>query len=278
MGRIVWLASYPKSGNTWVRAVLTNYLIDGAAPASINDLVGRIASDRRLFDDLTGVEASDLTAAETASYRAEAYRLLAQEHDGLLYLKIHDAPASGSVRLIPDDVTAAAIYIARNPLDVAVSLASHLDCPIDEAVARICDGLTLAEPRGALRMQIEQRVLSWGAHVRSWLDDQTFPVHCVRYEDMVEHPHDAFRGIVEATGQPVDEQRLSRAIDRSTFRSLQTQEESSGFAERLSARSRFFRSGRSGQWQEALQPAQVRRVVGTHSAEMQRFGYVSEVR
>lgn len=272
MGRIVWIASYPKSGNTWVRAFLSNYLADGESPASINDLVGRIASDRRTFDEVTGVEASELTAAEIARYRAEAYRVLAREHDGTLYLKIHDAATRGAAPLIPADVTAAAIYIIRNPLDVAVSLASHLDCSIDEAVTHVCEGLTLAEPKGALRIQIEQRVLSWSAHVRSWLDGREFPVTCIRYEDMISSPGEAFRRLVEAAGEPFDADRLNRAIDGADFRVLQAQEREVGFSERRS-KSPFFRQGRSGQWRQALDSGQVSRIVAAHMPEMKAFGY-----
>jgi hypothetical protein len=59
MGKIIWLASYPKSGNTWLRVVLTNYLRDSAEPADINDLERtHIASGRALFDEIMGISAA----------------------------------------------------------------------------------------------------------------------------------------------------------------------------------------------------------------------------
>ena len=68
---IIWLASYPKSGNTWMRTFLTNYWRDAAEPVDINSLEGGpIASARRVFDDAVGVEASDLTPAEIERLRA----------------------------------------------------------------------------------------------------------------------------------------------------------------------------------------------------------------
>lgn len=278
MGRIVWLASYPKSGNTWVRAFLTNYLADGAAPASINALAGHIASDRHTFDEMTGVESSDLSADEAARYRPAAYRLLAAESEATTYLKVHDAVVRGSVPLIPADATAAAIYIVRNPLDVAVSLASHLDCGIARAVDHVCEGLTLAAGGAALRSQIEQAVLSWGAHVRSWLDDPGFRVECVRYEDLIDDAVGAFRRILVAAGEPVDDERLARAIRHASFERLQAQEGATGFSERWSSGSRFFRSGRVGQWKHALNDEQVARVVAAHRPEMRRLGYLPGLR
>ncbi len=74
--RIVWLASYPKSGNTWMRAFLSNYLADGDKPVDINslDTGGPIASARTIFDEAVGVEASDLTQDEIERYRPRVYR------------------------------------------------------------------------------------------------------------------------------------------------------------------------------------------------------------
>lgn len=67
---IVWLASYPKSGNTWMRVFLTNYLRNADTPADINDLefMG-IATARELFDMYAGFESSDLTHEEIDAAR-----------------------------------------------------------------------------------------------------------------------------------------------------------------------------------------------------------------
>ena len=77
---IVWLASYPKSGNTWLRAVLTNYLRDDREPASINALVGGpVASDRETFSEIVGLDSSDLTPEEILRHRPLFHELLARE-------------------------------------------------------------------------------------------------------------------------------------------------------------------------------------------------------
>ena len=75
MNGIIWLASYPKSGNTWFRVFLTNLLRDADTPASINELESTpIASARGIFDNNIGFEASDLTADEIDRLRPELYR------------------------------------------------------------------------------------------------------------------------------------------------------------------------------------------------------------
>ena len=63
--KIVWLASYPKSGNTWFRVFLSNLLSKANQPVDINNLFAApIASNRQLFDEATGLSSSDLTADE----------------------------------------------------------------------------------------------------------------------------------------------------------------------------------------------------------------------
>ena len=142
MGSILWLASYPKSGNTWLRALLTNYKQDVDTPADINKLRGGpIASSRDLFDEMIGFEASELTDSQIAQLRPVAYRRLAAELSEGSLLKVHDAWTIGPTGepLFPADVTAGVVYIVRNPLDVAVSAASHWGVDLARAVEHLCN-------------------------------------------------------------------------------------------------------------------------------------------
>jgi hypothetical protein len=68
--KIVWLASYPKSGNTWLRGFITALLHPGNAGIDINNLyTTTIASSRQLFDELTGVSSADLAPEEIEKLR-----------------------------------------------------------------------------------------------------------------------------------------------------------------------------------------------------------------
>ncbi len=85
--KIVWLASYPKSGNTWLRAFLTNCWYDTETPADVNALLGGpIASARQLFDETVGVEAADLTTEEIDCYRPAVYRYIAAQSADTVYM------------------------------------------------------------------------------------------------------------------------------------------------------------------------------------------------
>lgn len=279
MGRIVWIASFPKSGNTWVRIFLTNYLRGTDVPAQINRLdVDLIASSRQAFDSMAGVESSELTDAEVQDLLPAVYRHLARSRDGLVFVKVHHAferTPSGAA-LFPADVTARVIYLLRHPADVAVSLAHHRGLSVASAVrAMSAPAFTLSDSRDGLPEQLPQRVGSWAEHVRSWIASG-LPIDVFRYEDLIQDPHRAFAAIVVACGLELDVQRVARAVESSRFDRLKRQEEEGGFAERSPTADTFFRSGRVGDWRSVLTSADARCVIAAHGDVMRQFGYLSQ--
>lgn len=282
MSAIVWLASYPKSGNTWVRILLANYLSNGDQPVDINDLglSARIASARRTFDEWCGVEASALPQAEVDRLRPQVYRCLAAESTEDLFFKVHDAWSviEGDQPMFPPELTSALIYIVRNPLDVAVSAAHHWRVEMKEVVERMCDpGHGVAGADSRLPDQLRQFLGCWSGHARSWLDDSGLDGHVVRYEDLRRHPEQTLEGILEACAIARDRARVRRAVAFSDFGELQRQERIHGFRERpLAVQGGFFRRGEVGAWREELSAPFADRLVREHHETMGRFGYLED--
>ena len=273
---IFWLASYPKSGNTWMRIFLTNYGRNSTKPADINHLDRTpISSARPFFDEYAGVEASDLTPDEIQAARPHVYRL--HGRDGLHYMKAHDAYLilpDGSP-LFPVDVTRGAIYMIRNPLDVAVSYAAHDGTSIDKIIQRMSKPhVTLAENPRDLPDQLPQYLGTWSSHAESWLNAPV-PVLVVRYEDLSSNPAQQFTNVVRFVGAPYDPVRLRRAIAFSSFSELRRQEDEQGFRERTAPNLRFFRKGKVGNWRESLTSEQAAQIIHDHRDMMQRFGYLT---
>jgi aryl sulfotransferase len=270
---IVWLASYPKSGNTWLRVLLTNYLKDASEPADINTLLGGpIAGARRHFDDWVGVEGSALDPNVVDRLRPEVYRCLARDADETLFMKVHDAWARVDTGepMFPADVTLGVVYIIRNPLDLAASCAHHWGTSIMAAVETLCDG----RDGSPTEYQLRQRLGSWSQHVGSWLDDSGAPLHVVRYEDLSIDPCGFFGGVVKFCGLGYDEDLVKKAVAFSSFGELQRQEASAGFGERSTAApGRFFRRGETGSWRDELPDHLAERLTSAHHETMQRFGY-----
>ncbi|MGA2713896.1 MAG: sulfotransferase domain-containing protein [Bryobacteraceae bacterium] len=274
MSGILWLASYPKSGNTWLRVFVTNLQRNDDEPTDINDLRITGASSRLLFDEAAGVEASDLTDEEIERYRPRVYQFLAESAAGTVFLKIHDAYTilPDGNPLIPAEATAGAIYIVRNPLDVAISFAHHSAISLDRAIA-IMASKDFSYYMDVPIRNLNQRLLSWSEHVLSWIDRAPFPVRLIKYEDMHERPIETFTGIARFCGLPCDSFTVERALRHSSFEQMQMQEHKRGFIERSAVASLFFREGKTQVWKEVLSESQVALIVEEHGAVMRRLGY-----
>jgi sulfotransferase family protein len=274
---LVWLASYPKSGNTWTRAFLSNLaaiLAGESAALDVNSL-GRFSAGENftpLYEDLLGFRPTESHRKEIAALRHEVQKSIADGYDGLVFVKTHNGLVLDHGRpIINFEVTSGAIYIVRNPLDVAISLADHIGTTIDEAIATM-------GTRDVTTPVNDKRVYeiwgSWSQHVESWTRKPHHAIYVMRYEDMLSDPQKTFGNLAHHLLLDATPSQLDLAIERSSFAKLREQEEKTGFQEKSDKAERFFREGRAGQWKEILTPAQVDRVVKNHREQMARFGYL----
>ncbi len=167
-----------------------------------------------------------------------------------------------------------AIYIVRNPLDVAVSYAHHYRIPLDEAVDALCrrDHIVEGGPR-----VLPQYLGSWSQHVRSWVEAPGLAPHVVRYEDMAQAGERTAAALCAFLRWPDEPERRRKALRFSSFQELSGQERDTAFGEQpAGATSPFFRQGESGAWRASLTAEQVARMVAANGPTMRRFGYLSE--
>lgn len=265
MSRTVWLASYPKSGNTWFRVFLANLLFPAQAPVDLNRLPLQtpISTSRSHFDDLLGIPSALLSADEVERLRPAADQELRRVWpEPLLLRKAHDAYTSlaDGRPLMGKGPDFAAIYILRNPWDVAVSLANHFNSTLDDAVNNLCSQDFLVPSEAPhLSYQLAVRLLSWEEHVRSWLTAQ-LPLYLIRYEEMHQDPLSTFRGAIRFLGLDCDDRAIQLALAASSFEKLQVQEQEERFRETPPGVPRFFRSGLVGEGLNALSVAQIERL------------------
>lgn len=271
---IVWLASYPKSGNTWLRAFLANYLFDCDGPASFEAIqsISRGDSSGTAYAELSGRDPRELTMPEYLETRRRHLRHIATSGGAVNFVKSHAANGRiGGDSLIPAELTRQAIYLVRHPLDLLVSYADHWGIGVADAARQIADpkNAVSATPKTAA-----QFLGTWSEHVASWTSARDFPVLTVRYEDMMADPERAFTAVLRRIGAPVERDVLDRAIEAASFPRLVAMETAGGFPERGPRQKRFFREGRTGQWRDAVPDAVVQRVIRDHRNVMKRLGYL----
>lgn len=273
-GKTVWIASYPKSGNTWLRAVYTA-LCTGAEP-DINSLDGGdLAADRLAFDVALGIRSSDLSLGEIDALRPRAEETAQAALNRDRWRKIHDAllPGPSGELIVSVEATRCALYMIRDPRDVAVSLASHGDWDLKKAARCLASDATSGSTEREVGEQLRQRVGTWSSHVRSWADQDYFPVHVIRYEDCVADPVATFYGAFRFGGLDVSEEDVSRAVSACSFDRLRDQETRYGFREVESLTNPFFRRGPAGSWKKELPSDLATQILKQHVGLMARFGY-----
>lgn len=273
MGGIIWLASYPKSGNTWMRAFLHNLLQDPPAPVPINELMRFTLGDTMVewYEKAAGGPVDKLSDEQFAELRPKVHAMMTRASPDSVFVKTHMAlDAVCGVPLITMDYTAGAIYILRDPRDVVLSAASHFGTDTDGTIA------VLNNPdarTGYEETNVPQYYGTWSHHVQSWTAERHDRLHIVRYEDMLEKPYPTFAGVAHFLGLRPERERVRKAIRFSSFRELQRQEARGGFIERSVRAEAFFRAGTAGQWKSRLTPEQVARLTEVNGPVMREFGY-----
>jgi hypothetical protein len=274
VGKLVWIASYPKSGNTWVRAFLHNYIRQGDAPYDINSLTDLTASDvnAERYQRYDPRPASRYAVADVQRMRPLVHRDLTALDKTLVFVKSHNARLQvEGAPLITLEVTAGSIYIVRDPRDVAVSYSAHLGRTLDDTIARMADP---GAATGGTDAKVYERHSSWSVHVRSWTHPADPTTHVLQYEALVAAPEAAFARMILWLGQPAPPARLKRAIGFSDIAELRGQEGAKGFRERVAeSTAPFFGAARPGGWRSVLSPAQQARIERDHGTMMARFGY-----
>ena len=190
--KLVWLASYPKSGNTWLRIFLSNYFNNENSPIDINNLdKSPIFGSRVVFDEYSPLFSSDLRPDEIDIIRYDVFRQIANELKELQFFKIHDSyhKIKNCKYIFPSENTYGAVYIIRNPLDVAVSYAYHSNISMQKSCEFLCNHkASFAKSNIKMDRQLYQILNSWSDHVVSWTEKTDFPVLLVKYEDLKNKP------------------------------------------------------------------------------------------
>lgn len=281
MPGILWLASYPKSGNTWMRTLIANLVYGGDAPLTpdaINQYCSG-AANAEWFRPLVDKPVEELTLEEVAALRAPAQRYAVSKNPNVLPMKTHNFMGNDLGHPMFDmDVTGGAIYIVRDPRDVAVSAGDHFGLTLDETIKTMNVPGSRSVPHEdqytGKQILISEVQSTWSIHVSSWTQRAHPRLIVVRYEDLLSDPFANFGKIARTIGISRDEKRIRRAVEHSSFKQMQKLEAEHGFQERSEYSKKFFRSGKSGGWREQLTAEQVARIERDHGEQMKRFGYL----
>ena len=275
MGNIIWLASYPRSGNIWLQSFLHNLLSDARHTPNREEISGFCASESAAIHFMTpgARPLSEWAWQEAAGRRGAAHKAITELRSDNVFASTRAALAeSGGAPTITMEYTAAAIYLVRNPLDLAVSLAAAQGQSIDQAITRL-ETEYLSKNSDQFAYECHG---SWSTHVLSWTYQRHAGLHLLRYEDMLLAPENAFGPLATFLGFDTPGERLARAIHFASFAELSLREKEAGVEGESASAGKLLRAGTSDQWRDVLSADQVRRIIAAHGEQMERFSYIPD--
>ena len=279
---IVWLASYPKSGNTWVRLFLRSYLSKDKEVFNINQKPGDEFKINRFpnYKILKEMQISSNHFFEIAKNWITIQEKI-NLNNKLNILKTHNAlcTINGS-KFTNKENTIGAIYIVRDPRDVAVSFSHHLGISLTEVVDlminenhSIYESDFVPEKNGTGSTLLS----SWANHYKSWKNYNLSKILIIKYEDLVNKTFEKFYEIVsylnELENIEIDERKISNSIGLTKFENLQELEKKYGFEESTSSKA-FFRAGKIGSWRQELNNELSKKIEKYFSSEMKELNYL----
>lgn len=189
---IFWIASYPKSGNTWLRALLTSYYFskDGNFNQLLLKNIGQFP-EKQYFNDFNY---NPKIITDTSKFWIAAQEKLNLDKK-IKFFKTHNILGSiNGNNFTNEKNTIGCIYIVRDPRNVITSLKNHFDFNYDQALATM-----LNEHYYIFRSEEKndygnfQFLSSWEKHFQSWKAQKIFPIKLIRYEDLLNETFKTFK-------------------------------------------------------------------------------------
>jgi hypothetical protein len=273
MGKIIWVASYPTSGSTWVRAFLANLFGTDDRPRDLKALDESSITSRGYYDTAAGRPTKDMGPEDIVRLRGNVQEAIVRATSDSVFVKTHSWFGDQfNLPLIHPDLTAGAIYVVRNPVDVAVSAAHHYGVDVKAMVDHMADQNFRTAPSDK---HVVEYVSSWSQNVASWTWQPHPKVVILRYEDLYAAPEQQFGQLVRFLGLKPPQSQFERALRHSAFAALPQHEQKRGSEDRSASASAFVRYSQPGEGAKALSPGLIQSILQTHGQQMQRFGYAA---
>ncbi len=251
---IIWLASYPKSGNTLVRSMLSGYLFSKDGKFNF-DLLKNIKKfpDFGVFRNL-GIDTSNENEV-VKKYIYVQEEINKRDGSTLRLLKTHSALNDINGHRFTDlRNTLGVIYIVRDPRKIILSYANHSEISLDESLSRIIELRTLGGTNDRQNQSVTH-VGSWSSNYNSWKEFKKVNKYLlVKYEDLVSKPEKTFLSILDFIHHlsnskfVIDKIKLNNVLNTTTFEYLQNLEKKNSFPESIKSKSgkdvTFFKYGK----------------------------------
>ena len=280
---IIWLASYPKSGNTWLRSMIATYFYTNTGEFNFKLL--NYIDQFPNYNDFRNYKDTFYKPESTSKYWLDVQRKI-NEKNKLIFLKTHNALCKIENSVFTDQKNSiGAIYIVRDPRNVVNSILNHFDHKNHQQV------LEFMKDEGRCLLYKENNrflgfvpLFSWKTHQKSWINNKLFPVLTIRYEDLQNKTFETFKNVINFLNSLTkqkkifDREKAKKVIQSCQFEKMKKMEKIEGFAESVKKKSEdkkidFFHLGPNNDYKKLLSQDIIFEMNSIFKDELKYFKY-----
>ena len=280
---IIWISSYPKSGNTWLRSLISNYFFskDGNFNFELIKQIDSFPSSRFFRNYKDKFEKPE----DTSKYWIKEQEKI-NSLNKIFFLKTHNALCKINGNKFTDqNNTLAAIYLVRDPRNVITSIANHYQITTQNAFDFMKDKNRGIIEREGNRYTGFQPLFSWDLHLKSWTENTLYPSLIIKYEDLIIDTASVFKKVLEFikkitnSKNNIDKQKLLKCVENCKFSNLKTMEREKGFDESMvdkktGEKITFFNLGEKNNYQDILEKNLINEMNDYFKYQLKKYKYI----
>ena len=262
---IIWIASYPKSGNTWLRAMISTYYFskDGTFDQNLLKKIDQFPTNKYLKD----YSFDKNIPGETCKYWIKAQEKINLDKK-VKFFKTHNVFGKlNNCDFTNNQNSIGCIYVVRDPRNVITSLKNHYQLNDEQAFSWMTNeknyiyNILKFDELGYSDFQF---ISSWSTNYKSWNVQKKIPVKFIKYEDLLNSTYAVFLDIINFiskitnNSQSINKEKIKKTLRSTTFDSLKKSEQEHGFSEAVRDREDrnktvpFFNLGPKNDWKKIL--------------------------